>query len=116
MLQEKPGPGETWDDVIEKGIKETEEYIGGEECYPIPPHTAGGLVRSVYYGRRMAGHFLNAVFNNDLNEAFGRADLENLRALNNIMKWVYNVAPQRLRDPEFPGFIAMAERENDEKF
>lgn len=115
MLQERPGRGETWEDVIKKGIEEAEEYIGGIGCYPIPSHTASGLVHSVYYGRRMAGHFLNAVFDNNLSEAFGRADLKNIIALNNIVKWVYNVAPQGLRNPDFPGLISIAAKEkNDE--
>lgn len=113
MLQEKPKPGETWEDVMQKAVLDTEVYEGVVNCIFIPAHTAEGLIRCAYYGRRLAGDFLKAVFNNDLQEAFGRADHRNAKALHNIVKWVYNVAPQGLRNPEFPGLIAIAEGEDD---
>ena len=39
------------------------------------------------------GSFLRAVFEHELFEAFGRADIENRYALFSIVSWIYNNAP-----------------------
>lgn len=39
------------------------------------------------------GGFLRAVLANDLNEAVGRADSENIHRLPAIVAWIYNEAP-----------------------
>src|SRR6185436_10059012 len=41
----------------------------------------------------LPGHFLQAVLRNDLQEAVGRADEENLRNLPAFVGWLYNEAP-----------------------
>lgn len=59
---------------------------------PIPPHTLEGLRR--YIDERMpVGGFLTSVLENDLTQAFGRADPENLACLYQIVQWVYMEAP-----------------------
>ena len=39
------------------------------------------------------GGFLEAVLSNDLKEAIGRADEDNMRVLPEIVGWLYNEAP-----------------------
>ncbi len=39
------------------------------------------------------GGFLTAVLTNDLNGAFGRADIVNLRAMFSIVSYIHNFAP-----------------------
>lgn len=60
--------------------------------FTIPGHTAGGLLRWVEKGTPPGG-FLQAVLMNDLKNAVGRADLENLRNLPAMVGWLYNEAP-----------------------
>jgi len=58
----------------------------------IPPHMLEALLRYVEQGVR-PGHFLCAVLTNDLQEAVGRADDENMRIIPAYVAWLYNEAP-----------------------
>lgn len=58
----------------------------------IPEDIRRGLERYVKE-RIPTGHFLRAVLENDLTEAFGRADLDNREALFDIVQYVYNELP-----------------------
>lgn len=109
-LRARLKPGETWEDVIAEEIRKTIEYKGHGGCYPIPESTAWALVRIAYRGRGFGGNFTDAVLNNDLMDACCRADRENEKALHNIVKWLYNVAPPGMRrDPRYPGLILVME-------
>ncbi len=58
----------------------------------IPEYMHGGLVR--YYENGIEpGSFLTAVLNNDLKEAFGRADDTNQHCMRSYVMWLYNHAP-----------------------
>jgi len=58
----------------------------------IPAHTKAALDRYVEH-KMLPGGFLMAVLSNDLFGAVGRADSENLAALPDIVKYVYNHMP-----------------------
>jgi len=58
----------------------------------VPAHDHGGLKRWILYGVK-PGHFLTAVIENDLREAYGRADEANTMAMRDIMRFFYNDAP-----------------------
>jgi hypothetical protein len=58
----------------------------------VPEHTAGGIRRYIERGIP-PGSFLQAVFSNDLTNAFGCADEINRHALFDIVSFVYNYAP-----------------------
>lgn len=58
----------------------------------IPAHTKAALDRYVEH-KMLPGGFLMAVLSNDLFGAVGRADSENLDALPDIVKYVYNQMP-----------------------
>ncbi len=58
----------------------------------VPEHTIGGLDR--YVEQRIApGSFLQAVLENNLSEAMGRADHINRPALYDIVCYIYNDLP-----------------------
>ena len=58
----------------------------------IPQRTKEALDR--YVSERIpTGHFLQAVLSNNLREALGRADSENIIALFDIVKYCYNEIP-----------------------
>ena len=60
--------------------------------YGIPERMQGAIIR--YYERGLPpGDFLAAVIQNDLKEAVGRADDENVRLLKEYVMWFYNWAP-----------------------
>ena len=61
-------------------------------AYQIPQHTKEALDRYVQ-DRILPGGFLMSVLTNDLFGAVGRADSENLAALADIVKYVYNELP-----------------------
>ena len=68
-----------------------ELYFTGE-YEKIPAHMQAALRR--YVEERISpGNFLQAVIKNDLRDACGRADSENLPLLPLYVKWLYNVAP-----------------------
>ena len=58
----------------------------------IPAHMQEAIRRYVLQGLR-PGDFLTAVITNNLREAVGRADAENLPLLKTYVQWFYNVAP-----------------------
>jgi len=111
MLRTKLEPGETWEDVIKEETEKAMRYMGHAGCHPIPETIARTMVRIAYEGRgNLGGHFVNAVLDNDLRDAFARADEESEKALRNIVMWLYNVAPGSMdRDPEYPGLISVKE-------
>lgn len=110
ILREIRKVGETWNELIHEETMKTLKYKGYPEIPYIPPITVEALVRIAYRGRGTEGHFLRAVLDNDLFEAFGRADQKNELALHNIVMWLYNVAPQdMLKNPKYSGIIARIE-------
>ena len=60
--------------------------------FHIPDYMMGGLERWIEHGIE-PGHFLIAVLSNDLKEAVGRADDENIANLPAYMGYLYNEAP-----------------------
>ena len=58
----------------------------------IPEHTKAALDRYVN-DRILPGGFLIAVLSNDLFGAVGKADKENLAALADIVRYIYNEIP-----------------------
>lgn len=44
--------------------------------------------------RRKPGHFLSAVFSNDLEKAVAHADDTSILALRDLVRWIYNYAPR----------------------
>jgi hypothetical protein len=58
----------------------------------VPEHDHDGLINYVLRGRPV-GDFLEAVLENNLTGAFGRADTKNRAALFEICAWLYNEAP-----------------------
>jgi hypothetical protein len=60
----------------------------------VPERMMGGLIRYVHH-RVLPGDFLQAVIKNDLREAVGLADEENIRNLPAFVAWLYNEAPSQ---------------------
>lgn len=60
---------------------------------PIPDATLQGIRLYVEAGVP-PGDFLMAVLQNDLKEAFGRADEYNTRAMHSIVQYLYNHVPE----------------------
>lgn len=58
----------------------------------IPAHTKAALDRYIN-DRILPGGFLTAVLSNDLFGAVGKADSENLAALPEIVRYIYNEVP-----------------------
>lgn len=72
--------------------------------YPIRDDWYGALERYLNHGI-MPGSFMTAVLENNLVEAFGRADMDNEINMKNIVGYVYNHlpsnswgSPQRVQD------------------
>lgn len=63
-----------------------------DEYYPVNPNIIESLERYLNYGI-MPGSFVTAVLENNLCEAFGRADMFNAANLKNIVGYVYNNIP-----------------------
>jgi hypothetical protein len=59
----------------------------------IPPHMLSSLNAYIEFGQHV-GHFLTAVLENNLSEAVGRADDENVKLLPAYVRYLYNEAPQ----------------------
>lgn len=66
-------------------------YFTGE-YEKIPAHMQAALTRYVV-DRVEPGNFLQAVIRNDLRDACGRADSDNLPLLPLYVRWLYNVVP-----------------------
>lgn len=62
------------------------------EAYLVPEHLREGLERYIEQGVP-PGHFLTAVIENNLVEAFGRGDEESLSRLRDLVIWFYNYSP-----------------------
>jgi hypothetical protein len=60
--------------------------------FEIPDGMMGGITRFIEHGI-IPGGFLQAVICNDLKEAVGRADLENMANLPAFVSYFYNEAP-----------------------
>jgi len=60
--------------------------------YQIPSHTQGALERYLDHGLPPGG-FLSAVIANDLMGAVARADIQNMTAIPEIAKFLFNEAP-----------------------
>lgn len=60
--------------------------------YPIREDLYGALERYLNHGI-MPGSFLTAVLENNLMEAFGRADISNSSNMKNIVGYIYNHLP-----------------------
>lgn len=58
----------------------------------IPPHTLESLKLYLEHGVD-PGDFLTAVLENNLKEAFGRADENNIEALFHLVAYLYNEVP-----------------------
>ena len=67
-----------------------EQYFFQE--FYIPRRMEGGICRYVEYGIK-PGDFLTAIIRNDLKEAVGRADEENMRNLPAYVAYFYNEVP-----------------------
>lgn len=63
-----------------------------DSYYPIREDLYGALERYLNNGI-MPGSFLTAVLENNLSEAFGRADIDNEANMKNIIGYVYNHLP-----------------------
>lgn len=59
----------------------------------VPDHMWGGVER-YFVNRVPTGHFLTALFSNDLMEAFARADDENAANMHRWCQFLYNYAPR----------------------
>ena len=60
--------------------------------YNIPGHTQDALRRYIEQ-RIFPGGFLTAVLSNNLFEAVGQADSDNIKAIPDIVKFIYNRVP-----------------------
>ena len=73
-------------------MKLTDIQLARMTTLGIPEYMHGGIIR--YYEAGIPpGHFLSAVINNDLKEAFARADDTNTKCMDAYVKWFYNYAP-----------------------
>lgn len=63
-----------------------------DNFYPINDYIYGALERYLNHGI-MPGSFMTAVLENNLSEAFGRADSFNTANMKNIVGYVYNNVP-----------------------
>lgn len=63
-----------------------------DSYYPIREDLYGALERYLNHGI-MPGSFLTAVLENNLSEAFGRADICNEANMKNIVGYIYNNIP-----------------------
>lgn len=66
------------------------EYKDG--LHLIPEHMHGAIARYVEHGIRQ-GQFLTAILSNDFMEAMGRADTENMAAIQGWAHFLYNYVP-----------------------
>jgi len=74
------------------GRKKPMPTLAQDEYYPVSDSILGGLERYLNNGI-MPGGFLTAVLENNLKEAFARADMENSANLKNIVGYIYNNIP-----------------------
>lgn len=65
-----------------------------QDEYEIIPENTRESIRRYVENRIQPGGFLTAVLSNDLYNATGRADRENLKALHKIVQWFANNHPE----------------------
>jgi len=65
-----------------------------DKLHMVPEHLRGGVQRYLERGIQ-PGHFLTAVFENDLMEAMGRADEISRAGIFGICMFLYNYAPRQ---------------------
>lgn len=58
---------------------------------PLPPNLAEGIKSYIEYG--VCGDFLQAVFENNLSEAYGRADHHSRHFMYSLVSYMYNKMP-----------------------
>lgn len=68
----------------------TEESFKG---YQVPGHMHDGIMRYINHGEPNLGGFLMAFLDNDLKQAFARADTINAHNMVHIVSWFWNEAP-----------------------
>lgn len=61
--------------------------------FPRIPKTTMDAINEYVYHRTPPGGFLESVLSNDLKAAFGWADIENRRAMFDIVSFLWNYAP-----------------------
>ena len=85
----------------------------------VPHHMREGFVRYIAIGRRShSGHFLQALINNDLMGAFGRADQQNAASMRDWVQFLYNFTPAGAYGhpkaySEYEGILAAYREEED---
>lgn len=72
---------------------ETWSVVWQGKTWTIPHHMRESMALWFDEGRWIGGHFLTAIFENNLAEAVGRADAQNLEILIAYPIWLYNNAP-----------------------
>jgi hypothetical protein len=63
-----------------------------DNIYMLPEHMRGAMLRWIENGIN-PGSFLTAVLENNLLEAYGRADYINQQRMKDYMQYLYNYAP-----------------------
>lgn len=89
------------------------EWFTGEYA-AIPARMQEGLKRYVI-DRLRPGDFLMAVIQNDLRNAVGHADSDNLPLIPLYVRWFYNVAPSRCHGSP-KAFVEWLERVDDVRY
>jgi hypothetical protein len=59
----------------------------------VPEGAAYSLGTWVFFGKNIGGGFVNAILENDLVEAYSRADSSNTRIMEVYARWLHNDAP-----------------------
>lgn len=77
---------------MNKNPRQREALIHLAITYGVPSHIIEGIVGYILDGLPPGG-FVRAVLENDLMEAFGRADIENGANMRQIVSFLYNHAP-----------------------
>lgn len=59
----------------------------------VPEGAVYSLAVWVFFGQNIGGGFVNAILENNLTEAYSRADSDNTRIMEVYARWLYNNAP-----------------------
>ena len=76
------------EDVEREMPREYERMLGR-----LPESVRYSLGNWVFFGKNIGGHFISAILENDLVEAFNRADETNTAIMRTYVMWLYNDAP-----------------------
>lgn len=106
------------DRVQDRVTRARERWVAKLIELEIPEYMHDGVLEWLLRGR-VPGHFLQAVFKNDLCETFARADENNRAAVRGYVQFLYNYAPcdsfggkwQMRRWAEQRGFIGLLEQQ-----